>query len=349
MNPSTANRPKVSFYILAYNHQSMIRQAIEGALSQTYQPLEIIVSDDCSDDDTWQVIQQTLREHRGSHSILARRNERNMGISQHINEVWHYCSGDWIVASAGDDISLPERVESIMQVASANKAVKLVQSWVQEIDAEGHPLDVNGLGCDCAPGALRLYGLEDRIRGATYHPHGAAMAYSRDLVDRFSPLPEGVIFEDNIVNLRAELLGSAAVLARPLVKHRNHPGQVTRIAGIANEKKARQRIKLRLTSDIISSQQCLTDISASSENLPSNQYNDIANCYRRRLAYFSKKRKALIFIWPLRLIYLIHILAMKRVAPLSTDDFIYSLVPRPLHGLMQRLRSWRCLFQQHPL
>ena len=42
-------RPLISFVVLAYNQESFIREAIEGALTQTYSPLEIVFSDDCSD------------------------------------------------------------------------------------------------------------------------------------------------------------------------------------------------------------------------------------------------------------------------------------------------------------
>ena len=46
----TPDRPLVTFALFAYNQEQYIREAVEGAFSQTYEPLEIILSDDCSSD-----------------------------------------------------------------------------------------------------------------------------------------------------------------------------------------------------------------------------------------------------------------------------------------------------------
>ena len=48
----TTEPPRVTLAVIAYNQERFIREAIEGAFAQTYQPLEIILSDDCSSDRT---------------------------------------------------------------------------------------------------------------------------------------------------------------------------------------------------------------------------------------------------------------------------------------------------------
>ena len=47
---SASDRPLVTFALFAYNQEKYIREAVEGAFAQTYAPLEIILSDDCSTD-----------------------------------------------------------------------------------------------------------------------------------------------------------------------------------------------------------------------------------------------------------------------------------------------------------
>lgn len=338
VNPLTPDRPKVSFYILAYNHQTMIREAIDGALNQTYQPLEIIISDDCSKDNTWQVIQDAVSDYQGPHSIVARRNERNLGISQHINEVWKHCQGDWIVASAGDDISKPDRVERIMEAVVARPEIKLVQSWIDEVDAEGNWIEVNRLGCDCNPGELKIYGLKERIAGTSYHAHGAAMAYSREVVDRFSPLPQGMIFEDNVVNLRAELLGSAAILALPLVKHRNHEGQITQSTMGQPPTRQMERLRARLESDIRSTEQNLRDVELLGSRIPQQIKEQMLLSLDRRLRYFHDKRNCILLPWPSRLRYLPAAIINRNVAPLSLDDLFHSLLPTVIYRWIKRIR-----------
>ena len=84
-------------------------EAVAGALTQTWTPLEVVLSDDCSNDATFEIMQSMAREYKGPHSIVLNRNEKRLGVGAHINRIIQLCRGDWIVASAGDDVSMPER------------------------------------------------------------------------------------------------------------------------------------------------------------------------------------------------------------------------------------------------
>jgi len=72
--------PLVTFALFAYNQGKYIRQAVEGALAQTYENLEIIISDDASPDKTFEIMQELVRDYSGPHKIILNRNERNLGI-----------------------------------------------------------------------------------------------------------------------------------------------------------------------------------------------------------------------------------------------------------------------------
>src|SRR5690606_870089 len=62
-------RPLVTFAVLAYQQEDLIRQAIEAAFAQTYSPLEIILSDDGSGDRTFEVIERMAAAYDGPHSV----------------------------------------------------------------------------------------------------------------------------------------------------------------------------------------------------------------------------------------------------------------------------------------
>ena len=55
---SSPSPPLVTFALFAYNQEAFIREAVASALSQTYEPLEIILSDDCSTDRTFAIMQE---------------------------------------------------------------------------------------------------------------------------------------------------------------------------------------------------------------------------------------------------------------------------------------------------
>lgn len=73
----------VSFYIITFNHSQYIEEALSSALSQTYSPLQIAISDDASTDDTCQKIEHLLQEYQGPHKITYLKNKKNLGIARH--------------------------------------------------------------------------------------------------------------------------------------------------------------------------------------------------------------------------------------------------------------------------
>jgi len=333
----------VSFYILAYNHEKFIARAIKAALDQDYSLLEIIISDDFSTDDTWEIIQRTTQNYDGPHKIMARRNTSNFGIAEHINAIWRICNGQWIVASAGDDTSLPNRVSKIMQVASQSPNIKLVQSILNEVDVNGNSTGLNKLGCGESDNSVSLFGLNERLNETSYAPHGAAMAYSRELVEFFQGMLSDVIFEDNIVNLRAELIGNAALIAEPLVNHTNHNGQITRVTSGVSSKVQEERRARRLNSDISSTKQNISDIKLASQHnrITLETYRALMSMFENRCDYFETKRKSVISSWPLKLIYLYlaWFLTKKTMAPFNRDDFMRALLPYPVYRLLRKYRG----------
>lgn len=113
---TSPDQPLVSFTLLAYNQERFIREAVEGAFSQTYSPLEIILSDDCSKDRTFEIMQEMAATYKGPHKIVLNRNPKNLGVGRHYNKVMELTSGEIVELAAGDDISLPWRTADSVSV-----------------------------------------------------------------------------------------------------------------------------------------------------------------------------------------------------------------------------------------
>lgn len=103
-------RPLVTFALFTYNQEKFIREAVEGAFAQTYEPLEIILSDDCSTDRTFEIMQEMAAAYRGPHQVKAVQTPKNLGVAPHVLLRGREAAGDIIVMAAGDDISKPNRV-----------------------------------------------------------------------------------------------------------------------------------------------------------------------------------------------------------------------------------------------
>jgi glycosyltransferase involved in cell wall biosynthesis len=94
----TNDLPLVSFVLIAYNQEQFIAEAIQGAFAQTYSPLEIILSDDCSRDGTFRIMEEMANAYHGPHTVILNRNPKNLGIGGHVNRVMELAQGEWIGA-----------------------------------------------------------------------------------------------------------------------------------------------------------------------------------------------------------------------------------------------------------
>ncbi len=84
---TTHESPLVTFALLSYNQERFTKEALEGVCAQTYSPLEIVISDDCSSDRTFSIISEMVDVYQGPHAIISNRNRKNLGIGANINRV----------------------------------------------------------------------------------------------------------------------------------------------------------------------------------------------------------------------------------------------------------------------
>ena len=124
---------------MAFNQEKFIAEAVRGALSQTYSPLEIILSDDCSVDRTYEIIESMAAHYTGPHKIILNRNKSNLGLAGHSNRVTRMAHGELIVGAAGDDVSMPHRTAILYDAwDSIGKKAVYMHSRVIHMDECGN-------------------------------------------------------------------------------------------------------------------------------------------------------------------------------------------------------------------
>lgn len=222
------NRPLASLYIAFYNQENFVQDAVEGALSQDYENLEIILSDDCSSDNTYEEIQRLVKDYKGPHQIIVNRNEKNLGISEHVNKMTRQlCNGVYLLAAGGDDVSEPTRVsESVDFLESHPEVVSLTFQSLQ-VDVNLKPISDN-LSNASENNTISIYTLDDYCNFNDFLIHsGDSRAFRRALIDSFPPLEKG-IEEDLEMFVRSFQIGQVAHIRKPLVKRRVHGNNVSK-------------------------------------------------------------------------------------------------------------------------
>jgi glycosyltransferase involved in cell wall biosynthesis len=204
-----------TLFLFAYNQADTIVEAAMSCLSQVCEPIEIIFSDDCSTDDTFDKLCQVAKEYKGLHKVSVRRNETNLGIAGHYNQAVACAKSDLIVVAAGDDLSEPQRVQSFLNAwRLSDGTLNLMASYATDMRKTGELLDL-----------IQTGHLERWSNAATWckkRPYviGATFAFHKRLFAQFGPLVKGVDYEDQVLSLRAAVLGGGWTIKEPLIKYR---------------------------------------------------------------------------------------------------------------------------------
>ena len=208
-----------TFFLITYNQERYIREALEGAFAQTYSPLEIVVSDDCSKDGTFRIVEEMCAAYHGPHRIVLIRNKVNLGLIGHINTITSRSSGELIVYAAGDDISLPERTEKLVErYLATGRQASLIHSSVILIDDDGRPE-----GTRIPPLLEHGMALADMALSSALIT-GATSAFTRKIEESFGPIRYDKSIEDLVMGFRSALTGGLECIEEPLVLYRHEVG-----------------------------------------------------------------------------------------------------------------------------
>lgn len=208
----SADRPLVTFAIYAFNEEPYIREAIESALAQTYQPLEILLSDDGSTDRTVQIMQEMAAQYRGPHRIVLRHGARNLGTAAHVERMFHIATGEIVVMAGGDDHSFAHRTERVVAFLRAHPTLRGCCSDL--VGYSGRPI------LSTPPKTA-----QDLLARRNWII-GASAVFYRDLVTAWPPLGPDAHHEDDILCLRALLSGTGfGHIPEPLVRYREGVGE----------------------------------------------------------------------------------------------------------------------------
>lgn len=280
--PPLEERPLVTFALFAYNQEKYIREAVEGAFAQTYEPLEIILSDDCSTDRTFEIMEEMAASYSGSHKLILNRNIENMGISPHVNTIDRLASGEIILHAAGDDISMPDRTTiTVNYYLQYESKPSVIVSNALSIKSDGSVIG------PLRPQHNKTYWMH-KAPPQDYQVIGCALAVSKKLIDTFPPPNPNIIAEDTVLYRRAEMLNGILYIPEKLVKYREHDQGITK-SGIKTAQKWLAWERKWCSDALLRYEQLEKDI----QLITSINYNEHITHFRRYISREELKLKAL--------------------------------------------------------
>lgn len=232
-----ADLPLVTLALFAFNQEKYVREAVRGAFSQTYQPLEIILSDDFSTDGTYQILQEMATAYRGPHKVRVRRSDVNRGLAGHINDVVGEANGEIISWAAGDDIALPKRTAVFVSKLLEREDHVGVHSDVEEIDLDGKFIRFRTHSDDEAHPCL------DRVVSRGQSVITQSHAFRKKVFDAFGPFRDDLTQEGIAMAFRECAIGKVVFVREALTKYRIGSGVSTYSGADVTKRKVTEPIK----------------------------------------------------------------------------------------------------------
>lgn len=108
--------PLVDIVAVCYNHANYLTQTLNSIIEQTYPNINLIIVDDCSQDNSATLIADWIKNTHSDCTFI--RHAINRGLCPTLNEALNYCKGEYIQFIACDDILLPNKIEIQIELFS---------------------------------------------------------------------------------------------------------------------------------------------------------------------------------------------------------------------------------------
>lgn len=119
----------VSIIVVTYNSSKFVLETLESVKAQTYKNIELIVSDDCSKDNTIRVCEKWIHENKDRFiRVKIIKNPKNSGVSKNCNGGLYMCRGKWVKLIAGDDALMDNCIENFVIASKERPNVDIFYS-----------------------------------------------------------------------------------------------------------------------------------------------------------------------------------------------------------------------------
>jgi glycosyltransferase involved in cell wall biosynthesis len=153
---------KISIIMAVYNSEKFLNEAIESILNQAFKDFEFIIIDDCSTDNSLDIIKNYARQDK---RIILIENKKNIGLTKSLNKGLKLAKGKYIARIDADDIALPERLEKQYNFLEKNPGIFLLGTGAYNIDENGNVKSIKKLLTNSDLIKKTLY-----YKNCIYHP-----------------------------------------------------------------------------------------------------------------------------------------------------------------------------------
>jgi len=209
---------RISVAIATYNGEKYLRQQLDSIYHQSLLPFEVIVCDDCSTDNTLNILQDYCEKY----DLIYYANEKNLGYAKNFEKVMSLCKGEYTTLSDQDDIWLKNKLlvlfDNIKKIESANPAKAiLVHSEAMVVDQSLNVIKNKFIG--------KRAGLRSGINNLLFYNakvQGSSVLFNSKFKDLLLPIPDTIQQYDFYASIISETIGIRHFIPTPLMLYRQH-------------------------------------------------------------------------------------------------------------------------------
>lgn len=132
---SVSSSPRITVLMAIYNCAPTLVEALDSLMAQTYQRFKVVLCDDCSTDNTYDVARKYIEQYPDKFILI--RNDTNRKLPYSLNRCLEYADTEYVARMDGDDISKPERFEKEIAFLDEHSEYALVSCPMEYFDENG--------------------------------------------------------------------------------------------------------------------------------------------------------------------------------------------------------------------
>ena len=205
--------PFFTVITVTYNSSQFVRDAIESVLASTFTDFELIIGDDCSTDNTWEII----NEYDDSR-IVKYRNEINLREYPNRNKALSMARGEWVIFIDGDDLMYPHALSFVNEMIQKDNSVgMLLMRWYR--NNVFYPIIISP----------RDFYLEKYFGEGFLGTAFTNVVFNKSCVIRNGGIPTDFKFGDDYLRMKIALSNNMMVVSDQLTFWRETPNQASQI------------------------------------------------------------------------------------------------------------------------
>ena len=219
----------ISIAMATYNGENYLKSQLDSILNQTYKNIEIIICDDCSTDNTFQILKEYTKKYS---NIYIYQNDVNLGFAKNFEKAITLCNGEYIALADQDDIWLPNKLEVLCKNI---ENYSVICSTYKIIDEHNNIISEEPISrIDTRIKILEKK--QDMFKTLLFSNFvtGCTILMKKDFLNKILPLPESS-YHDWWIALIASYYKELKYIDIPLILYRHHSNNETVTLRISNK------------------------------------------------------------------------------------------------------------------